>query len=167
MVMLFDPFAPMTTERKRFNAELKKKLSEKQDGRCMYCGRRPSLDFMEIDHKNPIKPRSPNGKSGSNNPRNLQLLCGKCNKRKGNKTDKEFRRMYKAAGVPQTQVLPAKVISQDALDKAGKAVATERKSDRHKRKKTTHSDYFSSGIQFSPLSFTLPEAHTAAFLPLA
>ena len=124
--MLFDPFAPLTTERKRFNAELKKSLSEKQGGRCMYCGRKPGLDLLEIDHKNPIKPRSPNAKSGSNNPRNLQLLCGTCNKRKGNKTDREFRRMYKAAGVPQTQSLPAKVIAQKAFDNAGKEVATAR-----------------------------------------
>ena len=135
MVMFFDPFAQMTTERKRFNDELKKKLAQKQNGKCMYCGRKPPLDLMDIDHKTPLKPKSPNVKSGSNSVRNLQVLCRSCNGRKSNKTDKEFRRMYKAAGVPQTQVLPTKVISQDALDKAGSAVATERKKRQTQAKK--------------------------------
>ena len=121
--MMFDLFAPMTTERKRFNVELKKNLAAKQGGKCMYCGRKPGLDLMDIDHKNPIKPKNPNVASGSNKIQNLQLLCRSCNGRKGNKTDREFRRMYKAAGVPQTQVLPTKVISQTALDDAGKVVA--------------------------------------------
>ncbi len=52
--MLFDPFAPMTTERKRFNAELKEELSQKQKGKCMYCGDKPRLDLMDIDHKTPL-----------------------------------------------------------------------------------------------------------------
>jgi len=118
--MLFDPFAPMTTERKRFNAELKKKLSQKQAGRCMYCGRKPGLDLMDIDHKNPLS------RGGSNSERNLQILCRSCNGRKGSKTDREFRRMYRAAGVPQTQTLPTKVIPQKAFEDAGKVVATAR-----------------------------------------
>ncbi len=34
--MLFDPFAPQTTERKKFNAELKQGLFKAQNGKCMY-----------------------------------------------------------------------------------------------------------------------------------
>ena len=86
----------------------------------MYCGRKPGLDLMDIDHKIPLS------RGGSNSIRNLQVLCRSCNGRKSDKTDREFRRMCKAAGVPPTQTLPTKVISQDALDKAGKVVATAR-----------------------------------------
>ena len=133
--MLFDPFAPMTQARKRFHEEVKKKLSTKQGGKCMYCGRKPGDDLMDIDHKIPLS------RGGSNNIRNLQILCRSCNGRKGNKTDREFRRMYKAAGVPQTQILPKKVISQKALDEAGKAVATAR-SKRQAKAKAANSDPF-------------------------
>ncbi len=73
---------------------------------------------MNIDHKNPIA----NG--GSNTKRNLQVLCRTCNTRKGAKTDREFRGMYKDAGVPQTQTPPAKTIPQSAFEKAGKQKAT-------------------------------------------
>ena len=44
----------------------------------------------------------------------------------GKRTDREFRRMYKAAGVPQTQIPPTKVIPQAAFEEAGKKVATAR-----------------------------------------
>ena len=144
MVMFFDPFAPITTERKKFNfnEEVKKELHTKQGGKCMYCGRKPAKDLMDIDHKNPIKPRSPNVKSGSNNMQNLQLLCRTCNTRKGNKTDREFRRMYKDAGVPQTQILPSKVIPEKTFVEVGKAVAAERKKRQTKAKKNDPFGFF-------------------------
>ena len=58
----------MTAERKRFNAELKKKLSKAQSGRCMYHGARVAIRLMEIDHKVPLS------KGGSNKIQNLQVL---------------------------------------------------------------------------------------------
>ena len=73
---------------------------------------------MDIDHKNPI------AKGGSNTKRNLQLLCRTCNTRKGAKTDQEFRRMYKNAGVPQTQSPPARVIPQSKFEDTGKQKAS-------------------------------------------
>ena len=88
-------------QRKRFNNELKQALAIAKSGRCMYCGRRPGIDLLDIDHKKPL------AKGGSNNKRNLQLLCRTCNNRKGTKTDMEFRRMYKELGIPQTQQPPA------------------------------------------------------------
>ena len=118
--MLFDPFARLTTERKKFNLELKKNLAAAQGGKCMYCGRKPDLDLMDIDHKNPIS------KGGTNTKRNLQVLCRTCNTRKGARTDREFRRMYKDAGVPQTQTPPTKTILPRAFDETGKKVATAR-----------------------------------------
>ncbi len=121
-MMLYDLFAPMTTERKRFNAELKQKLYDAQGGKCMFHGGRVTIDLMDIDHKNPLS------RGGSNRTQNLQILCRTCNGRKGDKTNREFRQMYKATGIPQTQVLPAKSIPQKAFEEVGKAqTAVKRK----------------------------------------
>ncbi len=52
----------------------------KRDGyRCRKCGRTQSSDYLEIDH---IKPISKGGKSTYDN---LQTLCRRCNKEKGDK----------------------------------------------------------------------------------
>lgn len=115
--MLFDPFANPRNKRIKFSDDLKKDILKSQGGKCMYCGAKQRIDLMDIDHKNPIA----NG--GSNTRRNLQVLCRTCNTRKGAKTDREFRRMYKPAGVPQTQVPPSKTIPQSAFEKAGKQKA--------------------------------------------
>lgn len=81
-------------------------LAKKQKGRCMYCGSKVRRDLFDLDHKNPV------AKGGTNRKSNFQLLCRTCNTRKGALTDREFRRKYKHAGVPQTQVLPRRTISQ-------------------------------------------------------
>ena len=57
--------------RKSFSPELKKELFKAQNGKCMYCGRKPGIDLMDIDHKNPM------AKGGSDQKRNLQLICRK------------------------------------------------------------------------------------------
>ena len=95
-------FEPSTSRRKSFSKDLKSELHASQSGRCMYCGRKPGIDLMDIDHKNPI------AKGGSNTKRNLQLLCRSCNTRKGATTDRQFRSKFKSIGVPQTQTPPAK-----------------------------------------------------------
>ena len=46
-------------------------------GRCAACGRRKDL---QLDHIIPIN------SGGTDNPENLALLCGPCNKRKGDRT---------------------------------------------------------------------------------
>jgi len=43
---------------------------------CPGCGRSFPIDIMEIDHINPFSKR------GSDAPRNLQLLCPACNRKK-------------------------------------------------------------------------------------
>lgn len=53
-------------------------MYEKQRGKCLCC--QSSLrGGYDVDHKTPIS------KGGSNDPSNLQLLCPKCNRSKGNK----------------------------------------------------------------------------------
>ncbi|MCY3693332.1 MAG: HNH endonuclease signature motif containing protein [Chloroflexota bacterium] len=116
--MLFDPFAAPRNQRVKCPDELKAELLKAQGGKCMYCGAKQRIDLMDCDHKNPI------ARGGSNTKRNFQVLCRTCNTRKGAKTDREFRRMYKDAGVPQTQTPPAKTIRQSAFEKVGKQQAT-------------------------------------------
>lgn len=53
----------------------------KQNGLCAACG---DDGFLEIDH---IIPTS---RGGTNDATNLQMLCGFCNKQKGNRTPKEW-----------------------------------------------------------------------------
>ncbi len=75
----------------------------------MYCGRRRAFTDLEIDHKIPVD------RGGSDNPRNLQILCPPCNKRKGNQTDREFRRRYREL-LPKNHEPPRPAIRQDAFD---------------------------------------------------
>ena len=95
--------------RKSFSPELKKEIFKGQAGKCMYCGRKPGIDLMDIDHKNPM------AKGGSDQNRNLQLICRTCNTRKGATTDRQFRTKFKTAGVATTQIPPTKPIPQSKV----------------------------------------------------
>ena len=54
--------------------------------KCAGCGEQLNIKHMEIDH---IIPKS---KGGANILTNFQLLCGNCNKKKGNKSDYLFKK---------------------------------------------------------------------------
>lgn len=54
-------------------------------GRCALCGATKNERPLDVDH---IKPRS---KGGMTVRENLQVLCAKCNRSKGNKDDTDFR----------------------------------------------------------------------------
>ena len=95
--------------RRRFSDDLKRKLCQDQDYLCMYCGRKRAFSDLEIDHKNPVQ------RGGSDNIRNLQVLCPPCNKRKGNQNDQEFRRRYREV-LPGRQQPPKPAIRQDVFD---------------------------------------------------
>ncbi len=116
--MLF--FEEPVRRRKAFSAELKRELHKAQAGKCMYCGRKPGIDLMDIDHKNPM------AKGGSDQKRNLQLLCRSCNTRKGATTDRQFRTKFKSIGVPQTQNPPEKAIPQSKFEAVAKETATKK-----------------------------------------
>ncbi|MCY4107838.1 MAG: DNA methyltransferase [Chloroflexi bacterium] len=53
---------------------------------CRGCGRAPGVDYMEVDH---IIPRS---RGGEHTWGNVQLLCGPCNRSKGNRPWATWRR---------------------------------------------------------------------------
>jgi len=66
-----------TRKRRRvLNRSLVKKVLNKYNHTCVYCG---STENLTIDH---VKPFS---KGGKDNFSNLQVLCKSCNSRKGNK----------------------------------------------------------------------------------
>ena len=64
-----------------------------QEGKCNGCEVLFPFRNLTIDH---IVPRS---KGGTNDPDNLQLLCGACNSTKGNRTQAELIEALKANGV--------------------------------------------------------------------
>ena len=94
--------------RKKIGDIEKRALFVEQKGRCMYCGIRRKVHEFEIDHKNP------HSRGGSDSLKNFQLLCGTCNKRKGARTDGEFRRAFSAILEPvrQSKGPPSREISQ-------------------------------------------------------
>ena len=59
---------------------IKELLYKQQEGFCKGCKTHFPLRNLELDH---IKPRS---KEGAHTASNLQLLCGYCNRVKGNRT---------------------------------------------------------------------------------
>lgn len=61
---------PLTKKQKD---EIKPELYERQSGLCRGCGAHLQIQHFDIDH---IKPQS---RGGTNNRKNLQLLCGNCN----------------------------------------------------------------------------------------
>jgi 5-methylcytosine-specific restriction endonuclease McrA len=68
----------------RFQVPFTRKNLCRRDGlRCQYCGRRPSVDQLTIDH---VVPRTQGGVTGW---ANCVLACASCNRRKGGRTPEE------------------------------------------------------------------------------
>ena len=83
----------------------------------MYCGRKPGIHLVDINHKNPM------AKGGPDQKRNLQLTYRTYNTRKGATTDRQFRTKFKAAGAPTTQTRLAKLIPQSKFEEVGRRTA--------------------------------------------
>lgn len=64
---------------------LRNRVLEESGGRCALCGATKSERPLDVDH---IKPKS---KGGTNDYSNLQVLCSKCNRAKGNRNSTDFR----------------------------------------------------------------------------
>ena len=122
--------------RKSFPVEFKRDLHKAQGGKCMYCGRRLGIDLMDVDHKNPM------AKGGSDQKRNLQLLCRSCNTRKGATTDRQFRTKFKSIGVPQTQTPPAKSIPQSKFEAVAKTTTTKKAKQARTRRQRADDWFF-------------------------
>ncbi len=64
---------------------LRYRVLKESGGRCALCGATKKDRPLDVDH---IKPKS---KGGKNVYENLQVLCSKCNRSKGNKDDTDFK----------------------------------------------------------------------------
>ena len=134
-------------------------LIKKQKGRCMYCGRKVGRDLFDLDHKNPV------ARGGTNRKSNFQLLCRSCNSRKGALTDREFRRKYRAAGVPQTQVLPSRVIPQSKFkDTPTKTTPKRNGASTSSRKGATRTRVVHSGDSWDDSPICGGKGKVAGFL---
>ena len=56
---------------------------------CNYCNSKLLVDNMACDHIIPLS------LGGNSTPENLQMICGRCNTRKGPLTDRHFRKILK------------------------------------------------------------------------
>ena len=99
---------------KRELEELRTLLAKKQRNRCMYCGKKMEPSYFEVDHMKPV------ARGGSDRIVNFQLLCAPCNKRKGDRTDGEFRKQYKLTPTRQAKGPPTKVIPQKYFEDLSK-----------------------------------------------
>ena len=98
------------TKRGTISPEQRRRLSERQGNLCMYCGvglLRLNRNQRHIDHKIPVE------RGGPDEEHNMQVLCGRCNSRKGVQTDDEFReRYYEIMGSLQPGRPPSQRIDQ-------------------------------------------------------
>ena len=133
-------FSDDQRKRKAIPPEIKQELFKAQGGKCRYCGRKPGIDLMHVDHKVPFS------KGGSDSKRNYQVLCGTCNNRKGDLTDRQFRTRFKAAGVPQTQTIPNKIIPQSAFEAVAKKTATTKAKKATKARTARRNDPFGFSV---------------------
>mgnify|MGYP000399620017 CR=1 FL=1 len=78
---------------------LRQRVISHYGGRCMCCGRVPQRG-INVDH---IKPRKTHPHLALEFD-NLQLLCGRCNRRKGNKHETDYRTPAVAMAIQQMGV---------------------------------------------------------------
>lgn len=81
---------------------LREYLLGSQSNLCMYCGIGLSAFEGHVDLMVPVE------RGGEEVYRNLQLLCAPCKRRKGNRTNDEFRERYllRREAEPPRAVLP-------------------------------------------------------------
>ena len=93
---------------------LRFRVLQESGGRCALCGATKKDRPLDVDH---IKPRS---RGGLNVYENLQVLCSKCNRSKGNQDDTDFR--GEAADGPDNSCFFCKALSSGrAIDELGTA----------------------------------------------
>ncbi len=78
---------PIRTVKAKHSKNIKTILYGKQGGHCNLCDTHLEMRHLEIDH---IVGRSSGGQDAEEN---LQLLCGHCNRTKGNRTQAEARKI--------------------------------------------------------------------------
>ena len=98
-----------------------------QNSKCMYSGQKLQKQEGEVDHK------IPKSRGGKEVPKNMQLLCSYCNKKKGALTDSEFRKRFKA--ILPAKLPPPRPIPLSKFDAVAKEIAAKKAKTAKKRRK--------------------------------
>jgi len=77
IVALYGQMSQIPTSSRTIPQTVKVAVAARDRGRCRYCGSTANIQF---DH---VRPYSKGG--SSTDPHNIQLLCGTCNRCKGNR----------------------------------------------------------------------------------
>lgn len=109
MVNIFGP-----GPRPRFSETTQKELAKRLGSQCGGCERKFPLRNLTVDH------RRARARNGSDQLRNLQLLCGFCNSVKGDGTTTQLKVRLRKQGI-----LPAKTTAKKTAK--GKASTTKKK----------------------------------------
>lgn len=88
----------------------KNELYGKQDGKCVGCEERFPIRNLTLDH---IVPRA---KGGTDERRNLQLLCGVCNSLKGTRSQDDFIQELQRQGVAKPKHVSLSQSEYDSLE---------------------------------------------------
>ena len=89
LLKLWSRKCDIVANRIRFNDFQKKSVYAKCNEKCVICGKPVKFKKMTIDHITPL----PGG--GTNDIKNLQLACKRCNSMKSNMTKEEFEKLLK------------------------------------------------------------------------
>ena len=107
--------------------ELRKIVIENNDCKCVYCGREPTKDNpINIDHIQPLCKRW----DLRLDINNLQITCSECNKRKGGKSHKRFKKTFEPK--PKYNQLSRKQKRKERLKR--KKIREEKQRIEQKRK---------------------------------
>ena len=127
---LFDElFGPGAKPKRVSLKDWKDVLHPVQKGKCRYCGHKLRQGDGHVDHKMPLS------RGGKETPKNMQLLCGPCNTRKGALSDGEFKKRFKSVLPtilpPEKPVLLAKfeAVAKEVSVKKAKVAARRRKEN--------------------------------------
>lgn len=72
------------TEHKLIAPHDKRRIYDRQNGLCAYCGQHRNIKYMTVDHIIPLS------KGGTDDTENLQCTCKLCNRLKDNMLPHEF-----------------------------------------------------------------------------
>tara|TARA_R100000742_G_C4214566_1_gene40003 strand:- start:296 stop:658 length:363 start_codon:yes stop_codon:yes gene_type:complete len=67
--------------------EIRDSIFEYYGNKCKYCKNKVTINNMVCDHIIPLS------LGGDSTPQNLQMICDRCNRRKGPLTDKQYGRL--------------------------------------------------------------------------
>ena len=128
------------TKRRSYPVGTKRILFERQNHRCVICGKRRTLKNLQVDHVIPVV------RGGPDNISNFQLLCPACNQRKGIHTNQEFYERYKRVVsrnmLRSIPLPPPEEVAQKVLQDETRRTATHASIQEFQRTK-----YISSGTK--------------------